>query len=139
MPFFFNLEGLTHKQRNMTTQEVADKLVSLCREGRYDDAYDLYADDAESVEMSGMPGDIVTKGKKNIFNAYKEWEATIEEMHGGSVGDPIVAANHFVVPMSMDATFKGQGRWAMDELCMYQVENGKIKRAQYFYEVPEMG
>ena len=60
-------------------------------------------------------------------------------MHGGSVGDPVVAADHFVVPMSMDATFKGQGRWAFDELCMYQVENGKIKKAQYFYEVPEMG
>ncbi|MEO1011933.1 MAG: SnoaL-like domain-containing protein [Bacteroidota bacterium] len=123
----------------MTTQEVADQLVSLCREGKYKEAYDLYAQDAESIEMDGMPGDQITKGKENIWNAYKEWEASIEEMHGGSVGDPIVAANHFMVPMSMDATFKGQGRWAMDELCMYKVEDGKIKTAQFFYEVPAMG
>lgn len=123
----------------MSTQEVADKLVSLCREGKYDEAYDLYADNATSVEMAGMPGDEITTGKENIINAYNEWAETIEEMHGGSVGDPIVAANHFVVPMSMDATFKEQGRWAMEELCMYQVEDGKIQKVQYFYEVPSMG
>lgn len=123
----------------MSTQEVADKLVSLCREGKYVEAYDLYADDAVSIEMAGMPGDEVTMGKENIVNAYNEWAESIEEMHDGSVGDPIVAANHFVVPMSMDATFKEQGRWAMEELCMYQVEGGKIQKAQYFYEVPNMG
>ena len=122
----------------MTTQEVADKLVTLCREEKYKDAYDLYADDAESIEMDGVPGDKVTKGKENIWNAYLQWAEGIVEIHGGSVGDPIVAANHFVVPMSMDATFKEGGRWAFDELCMYQVEDGKIKRAQYFYEVPSM-
>jgi len=123
----------------MTTQEVAEKLVSLCREGQYQDAYNLYADDAESIEMEGMPGEKITKGKENIWNSYLQWAESIEEMHGGSVGEPVVAANHFVVPMSMDATFKGQGRWAFDELCMYQVEGGKIKKAQYFYEVPSAG
>ena len=123
----------------MTTQEVADQLVSLCREEKYEEAYNLYADDAESIEMDGMPGEKVTKGKENIWKAYLDWAASIEEVHGGSVGDPVVAANHFVVPMSMDATFKEQGRWAFDELCLYQVENGKIKKAQYFYEVPSMG
>ncbi len=120
----------------MTTQEVADKLVGYCREGKYVEAYALYADDAVSVEMSGMPNQ-VTEGKDNILNAYKEWEATIEEMHGGTVGDPVVAGNHFMVPMSMDATFKESGRWAMEELCVYQVENGQIKKVSYFYEVPD--
>ncbi|WP_298996296.1 SnoaL-like domain-containing protein [Flagellimonas sp. S174] len=123
----------------MTTQEVADKLVQLCREEKYQEAYDLYADDAESVEMDGMPGEKITKGKDNIWNGYLQWAESIEEVHGGSVGDPVVAANHFVVPMSMDATFKETGRWAFEELCMYEVENGKIKKAQYFYEVPSMG
>ena len=123
----------------MTTQEVAEKLVSLCRENMYEDAYNLYADDAVSIEMEGAPGETVTKGKENIWNGYLKWAEGIEEIHGGSVGEPVVAANHFVVPMSMDATFKGQGRWAFDELCMYQVEDGKIKKAQYFYEVPSMG
>ncbi|MEM8998682.1 MAG: nuclear transport factor 2 family protein [Bacteroidota bacterium] len=123
----------------MTTKEVADKLVALCRENKYEEAYGLYADDAESIEMDGMPGEKVTKGKENIWNGYLQWAAGIEEIHGGSVGDAVVADNHFVVPMSMDATFKEGGRWAFEELCVYQVEEGKIKKAQYFYDVPEMG
>ncbi|MBS9461381.1 nuclear transport factor 2 family protein [Flagellimonas sp. 389] len=122
----------------MTTQEVADKLVGFCREGKYDEAYGLYAKDALSVEMPGMPNEITT-GRENIINQYREWAAGIEEMHGGTVGDPVVAGNHFVVPMSMDATFKETGRMQMDELCMYQVENGEIKKASYHYEVPSMG
>ncbi len=120
----------------MTTQEVADQLVSLCREGSYEAAYNLYADDAVSIEMEGAPGEQITKGKENIWNGYQQWAEGIEEMHGGSVGNPVVAGNHFVVPMFMDATFKEHGRVTMDELCMYQVENGKIKQAQFFYEVP---
>ena len=123
----------------MTTQEVANQLVTYCQENNYKAAYDLYAEDAVSIEMDGMPGEKITTGKENIWNAYLQWEESIEEMHGGSVGEPVVAANHFVLPMSMDATFKGQGRMAFDELCIYQVENGKIKKAQFFYEVPSMG
>ena len=122
----------------MKTQEVADKLVSFCREGKYDEAYGLYAEDAVSMEMPGMPNE-VTEGRENIINQYQEWAAGIEEMHGGTVGDPVVAGNHFVVPMSMDATFKETGRMQMDELCMYQVENGEIKKVSYHYEVPSMG
>lgn len=123
----------------MSTKEVADKLVSLCREGKYDEAYELYADDAISIEMPGMPGDEVTQGKENIIDGYHQWANSIEEIHDGSVGDPVVAGNHFMLPMTSDATFKGQGRWKMEELCLYQVENGKIKKAQFFYDVPDMG
>ncbi|MEX0273737.1 MAG: SnoaL-like domain-containing protein [Flavobacteriaceae bacterium] len=122
----------------MTTQEVADKLVAYCREGKYDDAYALYSEDAVSLEMPGMPGEVIN-GRENIVNAYQEWAQSVEEMHGGSVGDPVVAGNHFVVPMSIDATFKDRGRQAMDELCMYQVENGQITKASFHYEVPQMG
>ncbi|WP_282160318.1 SnoaL-like domain-containing protein [Ulvibacterium marinum] len=123
----------------MSTQEVADKLVSLCKDGKYDEAYELYADDAISIEMPGMPGDEVTHGKEKIIDGYYEWANSIEEVHGGSVGEPVVAGNHFMLPMTSDATFKGQGRWKMEELCLYQVENGKIKKAQFFYDVPDMG
>ena len=121
----------------MTTQEVADKLVSLCREGKYVEAYGLYAEDAVSLEMPGAPMER-SQGREQIIKDYQEWEQSVEEMHGGSVGDPLVAGNHFVVPMSIDATFKDRGRQAFDELCLYQVENGEIVKASYHYEMPPM-
>jgi hypothetical protein len=121
----------------MTTEEVAQKLVRLCKEGKYPEAYDLYADDAVSVEMDGWAaGEQITKGKANILEGFNQWQSNIQEMHGGSVGDAVVAGNHFVVPMTSDVTFKQGGRVQMDELCVYEVANGQIKKAQFFYELP---
>jgi len=122
----------------MTTQEVAEKFVTFCKEGKYDEAYGMYAEDAVSEEMPGIPNHI-TKGKENILKEFQQWNERVEEMHGGSVGEAVVAGNHFVVPMSMDATFKDRGRQQMDELCVYQVENGMITRATYHYQVPDFG
>ncbi|MDT0538614.1 MULTISPECIES: SnoaL-like domain-containing protein [Croceitalea] len=122
----------------MTTKEVADKFVGLCKEGKYDEAYGMYAENAVSEEMPGIPNH-VTKGRENIIKEYQQWAENIEEMHGGDVGEHMVAGNHFVVPMSMDATFKDRGRQKIDELCVYQVENDQITRATYHYQVPEMG
>lgn len=121
----------------MTTEEVAQELVRLCKEGKYPEAYDLYAEDAVSVEMDGwIAGEQITKGKANILEGFNQWQSNIQEMHGGSVGDPVVAGNHFVVPMTSDVTFKQGGRVQMDELCVYEVADGQIKKAQFFYEVP---
>ncbi|MGW9684631.1 SnoaL-like domain-containing protein [Flagellimonas sp. 2504JD1-5] len=122
----------------MTTQEVADKLVNLCREGKHQEAYGLYADDAVSVEMAGVPNEM-TQGIDNILKGFEEWANNVEERHGGTVGDAVVMDNHFVVPMTSDVTFKGMGRCNMQELCMYQVENGKIKKAQFFYDPSMFG
>ena len=64
----------------------------------------MYAKDAVSEEMPGVLNQ-VTKGKENIIKEYQNWTESLEEMHGGSVGEPMVAGNHLVVPMSMDETF----------------------------------
>jgi hypothetical protein len=37
--------------------------------------------------------------------------------------------------MSIDATYKERGRMAMDEICVYQVRDGKIVHEQFFYSV----
>ena len=90
----------------MTTEEVAQKLMRLCKEGRYPEAYDMYAEDAISVEMDGwVAGKQITKGKSNILEGFNQWQGNIQEMHGGSVENPVEAGNHFGLPMS-DVTFK---------------------------------
>lgn len=121
----------------MKTQEIADRLVELCREGRFDQAYDeLFADDAENIEMPAMADGPLgnASGMAAMKKKSAAWFEGVEEMHGGSVGEPIVAGNWFALPMSMDVTFKGRGRMAMDELCVYQVRDGRIVREQFFYD-----
>jgi hypothetical protein len=121
----------------MTTQQIANRLVALCREGKYDQCYDeLFADDAENVEMPAMAEGPLgnAKGMDAMKKKSAAWSAGVEEIHSSSVGEPVVSGNWFAVPMSMDLTMKGRGRMAMEELCMYQVRDGKIVREQFFYD-----
>lgn len=121
----------------MSTQQIAERLVALCREGRYEQVYDeLFAGDAENVEMPAMANGPLgnAKGLDAIRAKGKAWGEAVEQMHGGSIGEPSVSGNWFSVPMSMDVTMKGQGRMQMEEMCLYQVRDGKIVREQFFYD-----
>lgn len=121
----------------MDTRQIADRLVELCRQGKYEQCYEeLFAEDTENIEMPAMAGGPLgnAKGMDAIRAKARAWADGVEEIHSQDVGDAQVAGNWFSVPMSMDLTFKGRGRMAMDELCVYQVKDGKIVREQFFYD-----
>lgn len=118
----------------MNTEQVANRLVELCREGKNMQVIDeLYADNIVSKEMPWMPGKVVTEGIKAVAQKSEDWYASLEEFHKGEISDPVVAGNHFTVKMDFDATFKDRGRQQMEELCVYEVDNGKIVSEQFFY------
>lgn len=117
----------------MTTQEVANRLVELCRQGAYDQALsELYSSEAESLEPAGSPMPYV-KGMAGLIEKGKAFNEMVEQWHGGSVSDPIVAGNFFSVTMMMDVTLKGKGREEMDEVCVYEVKDGKVVKEQFFF------
>jgi hypothetical protein len=112
----------------MTTQEIASRLVELCRQGQYETAQkELYADDAVSIEEVASPAfEKETKGLKAIIEKGHKFSAMVEEIHGGSISDPMVAGNSIAFELKMDATMKGMGRTEMSEICLYKVKDGKI-------------
>ena len=118
----------------MTTQQIADRLVELCRQGQYETAQkELYADDCVSIEPFATPQfDKETKGKAAIEAKGKKWGSMVEAMHALEVGDPIVAGNSFACTMRMDITMKEAGRMDMKELCVYNVKNGKVVLEEFF-------
>jgi|SRR5581483_5906299 hypothetical protein len=123
---------------NMNTEAVAKRLVALCREFKYEQAQkELYADDAVSIEPEGLPPGALgsVKGLKAIIEKGHQFNAMVENFHGGEVSDPVVTGNWFALTMTLDATFKGRGRTKMEEVCVYQVRNGKIVKEQFFYDV----
>jgi ketosteroid isomerase-like protein len=123
----------------MNTEQIAKRLVELCREGKGREAQDeLYSSDAVSIEMEGIEGSgmpTVARGIDAIREKGHQFYAGIEEVHGRTAGDPIVTGNWFAVVMTLDATMKGRGRMNMQEICVYQVRDGKIVREQFFYDV----
>ena len=121
-----------------TTQQVADRLVELCRKGEYSQAQDeLYADDAVSLEPEGLPPGALgnAKGLAAIREKGRQFEERVEAIHSASCSDPVVADNWFSVAMGLDVTMKGRGRMNMQEICVYRVRDGKIVQEQFFYNV----
>jgi hypothetical protein len=125
---------MTTEQMTMTTQQIANRLAELCRLGQYEAAQkELYADDAISIEPYETPEFAKeTKGLDAIIEKGHKFESMVEEMHGGSVSEPLVAGNTFAFVLSMDMTMKGKGRMNMSELCVYQVKDGKVVSEEFF-------
>jgi hypothetical protein len=120
----------------MNTQEVANRLVQLCREGKNFDAMnELYADSIVSQEAKGAHEEF-TNGKVAVLEKSKQWYETVEEIHGGTISDPIVSDDFFACSMNMDITFKAMGRVTMSELCLYEVKDGKIIFERFYYNMP---
>jgi hypothetical protein len=121
------------KIKIMTTQEVANRLVELCRMGQIDAAQqELYADDVTSTEPENAPMR-EAKGKQAIEEKSKMFQSMIEEFHGATISDPIVTGNHFAITWDLDITMKDRGRSKMQEVCVYQVKDGKVASEQFFY------
>lgn len=120
----------------MSTETIANRLVDLCRHGQWQKVHEeLYSQDAESIEPAGTPWGHV-KGMEAIKEKGAAWAGMIEEFHGNEVSDPIVAGNFFSVRMMTDSTTKGMGRVKFEELAMYEVQDGKIVKEQFFYTPP---
>ncbi len=120
----------------MTTQEIANQLVDYCRNNQEDKAYqELYSPKITSVEMAEPMKEV--HGMEGIQKKGQWWEENFE-VHGIEVSDPLVADNYFTVRFWMDTTHKPSGqRSQMNELAVYQVEDGKIIREQFFYHTGE--
>ena len=118
----------------MNTQEIANRLVELCRKGDYETCYkELFSPKAVSIEASPAFGPPRTEGLDAIIKKGETFNQMVEAMHDSSVGDPIVGGNHFSCSMMVDWTLKGMGRQKMEEICVYKVEDGKIVSEQFFY------
>lgn len=112
----------------MTTQQIAERLVALCRESKWEQAQrELYAENAVSIEPYASPAfEKETRGLAAIIEKGRKFSAMIETMHRHDVSEPLVAGNAIACKMAMDVTMKGQGRMSMGEIAVYQVKDGKI-------------
>ena len=116
----------------MSTQDIADDLVALCKEGKFGEAGEKYwADDVLSVEPMGenakVQGKAAARGKG-------EWWSTNHVVHGVEVEGPYVNGDQFAVHFKMDVTPKASGqRMTMDEMGIYTVRGDKIAEERFFY------
>ena len=118
----------------MTTKEIANDLVNLLREGQFDAVYDMYFDtenvkhiEPQSPYFSDLTGVKAIKEKDVIM------QANISEVHAMEIGNAITSKDYIALPYKISFTMKDGTKTELDELILYQVENGKIISEQFFY------
>ena len=118
----------------MKTEEIARRLVALCREQKWETAQkELYAANAVSIEPHETPAfPKETKGLPAILEKGKKFTGMVQKVHSITVSEPVVAGNAFAFTMRMDMEMKGQGRMDMGEVCVYEVKDGKIVAERFF-------
>ena len=121
----------------MTTKEVADKLVGLCSQGKFEEAMEsLYGSDVVSVEAGAPPGQSRESKGIEAVKAKGEWWVANHDVHSSTVEGPVIAGPYFSVAFKMDVTFKPEKkRFQMEEIAVYKVANGKIVYEEFFYNM----
>ena len=118
----------------MNTEEIANRLAELCREGQFEAAQkELFANDAVSIEPRATPEFAKeTRGLRAIIEKGHKFESMVEAVHGCSTSRPLIAGNAIAFTLTMDVTMKGRGRVKLEEICAYEVKDGKIVSEQFF-------
>jgi ketosteroid isomerase-like protein len=119
----------------MKTIDVAQKLVSMCRERRDHEALDeLFAPDAVSVEAAPMPNLPQEVRGLDAIRAKGVWWRDNHVVHEAKVEGPYPNGDRFALRFTYDVTQKQSGqRFKMDEVALYTVNGGKIVREEFFY------
>lgn len=119
----------------MSIEAIANRLVEICRAGNWNDAYrELFATDAIAYEMEGLP-DRITRGVDNLIAKGEAHAANWETVHEIVVTDPLVFGNFFSTGMRIDVTRKDGVREPAEEICVYEVKDGKIIAERFFYSM----
>ncbi|MDC7998388.1 SnoaL-like domain-containing protein [Gilvibacter sediminis] len=118
----------------MTNQEIANRLGALLREGKFEEIYDTLFDqekvkhiEPQSTYFSNLTGVKAIKEKDEVM------KGNIAEFHSIKVGEAITSKDFIALPYKASFTMKDGNKVALDEIIIYQVENGKIILEQFFY------
>ena len=122
----------------METKEIAKQLVGMCNQGDFDKPYEtLYSKDIVSIENDGTGEGAMAKGFEEIQKKGEWWNETYK-VHACKVAEPTVADNWFTTKFEMDVTHNPSGqRSTFSEIAVYEVQNGKIVKEQFFYDQQE--
>ena len=112
----------------MTTQEVAQRLVSQCSLKEFVAAQEeLYATDIVRIETDGKQ----IQGIENTLAFEKKFLDSVT-VNSCEMSAPLIAGDYFTVVMKVDLTFNNGLHSGSEEICVYKVESGKIVFEQFF-------
>ncbi|MDJ1466925.1 SnoaL-like domain-containing protein [Xanthocytophaga flava] len=120
----------------MTTQQVANRYYELIQKNLYEQIQnELYASDAVSIEPendSKLP--LVVTGIDALRQKESLFFSQVEQMHSSYMSELVVSTFFFSMMTGMDVTMQGKPRKNKEQICVFEVRNGKIVKEQFFYD-----
>jgi hypothetical protein len=122
----------------MKTQDIGQRLVALCKQGKNMECIDtLYAENVESIEAMDPPmGERVTRGIAAVREKNIKW-GEANTVHSATTEGPYPHGDdRFAVRFSYDVTNNLSGRRSqLEEIAVFTVNHGKIVREEFFYQL----
>lgn len=124
----------------MTTKEIADQLVALCRAGRNIEAVDtLLSADVVSVEARGDETMPAQMSGRDVIRGKNQWWIDNHKIHSAEVKGPFPNGDRFAVIYNFVVTpvagpMAGR-KMRMEEVALYTVADGKVTREEFFYDM----
>lgn len=113
----------------MDTQAVAARLIELCSRNLFLQAQEeLYHNNIISIDPDGSR----TEGRVQMHAKERRFLGQLAAIHSTRFSPPRFAGTYFSTVLAMEIEFKAAGRFALEEICVYQVAGGKIVFEQFF-------
>jgi ketosteroid isomerase-like protein len=124
----------------MTTKEVADQLVALCRAGKNLEAVEtLFSPEVVSVEARGDETMPAVMTGRDAVRGKNQWWIENHEVHSANVKGPFPNGDRFSVIFNFVVSPKvgpmAGKKLRMEEVALYTVSDGKISREEFFYDM----
>ena len=118
----------------MTTDTIAKELKTLLEEGKFEEIYDtlFHEEQVKHIEPQS-PHFPELVGVKAIKEKDTVMTGNIEEVRSLEIGDYVTSKSFIAIPYKISLTLKNGDEMELDELIIYQVEDGKIILEQFFY------
>ena len=121
-------------QTKLTTQEVAARFNELAQREKWFEIQDeFFADNVKSIDPENSPYFGYAEGKEAVRRKGEDFVSRIEAGFRTYTSEPIVTGNHFAVAREIDITVRPHGRIQINQIMLYEVEDGQIISEQFFY------
>jgi ketosteroid isomerase-like protein len=128
----------------MSTKEIADQLVALCRAGKNLEAVDtLLSEDVVSVEARGDETMPALMSGRDVIRGKNQWWVANHKVHSAEIKGPFPNGDRFTVVYNFVVTplagpMAGR-KVRMEEVALYTVAGGKVTREEFFYDTSGAG
>ena len=120
----------------MTTEQVAKRYYELIQQHQYEQIQnELYTPNAISIEPendSNLP--LVVEDIEALRQKEGLFFSQVDQMFGSYMSETVVSTFFFSMMTGMDVKMKGKQRKKKEQLCVFEVRDGKIVKEQFFYD-----